>query len=110
MLIVLTGALVRLTGSGLGCPTWPRCTDRELTTICDVDKRSGTTEATVREWHAEHGWGVLDSPCTPGGCWAHFSHLDMPGYRALNPGQEVRLDWETAEQDSYNYRATRIVP
>lgn len=25
-LIVLTGGLVRLTGSGLGCPTWPRCT------------------------------------------------------------------------------------
>ncbi len=24
--IVLTGGLVRLTGSGLGCPTWPRCT------------------------------------------------------------------------------------
>lgn len=25
--IVATGGLVRLTGSGLGCPTWPRCTD-----------------------------------------------------------------------------------
>ncbi len=25
--IVVTGGLVRLTGSGLGCPTWPRCTD-----------------------------------------------------------------------------------
>lgn len=25
--LVLTGGLVRLTGSGLGCPTWPRCTD-----------------------------------------------------------------------------------
>jgi heme a synthase len=25
--IVVTGAAVRLTGSGLGCPTWPRCTD-----------------------------------------------------------------------------------
>src|SRR5690242_21958315 len=24
-LIVLTGAGVRLTGSGLGCPDWPRC-------------------------------------------------------------------------------------
>jgi cytochrome c oxidase assembly protein subunit 15 len=24
--IVATGGLVRLTGSGLGCPTWPRCT------------------------------------------------------------------------------------
>lgn len=27
IVIVVTGALVRLTGSGLGCPTWPRCTD-----------------------------------------------------------------------------------
>jgi len=25
--IVVTGAAVRLTGSGLGCPTWPRCSD-----------------------------------------------------------------------------------
>jgi cytochrome c oxidase assembly protein subunit 15 len=25
-LVVGTGGLVRLTGSGLGCPTWPRCT------------------------------------------------------------------------------------
>ena len=29
-LIVLTGGLVRLTGSGLGCPTWPRCTDESF--------------------------------------------------------------------------------
>ncbi|GAA4285478.1 hypothetical protein GCM10022261_30090 [Brevibacterium daeguense] len=28
--IVLTGAVVRLTGSGLGCPTWPKCTDESL--------------------------------------------------------------------------------
>ena len=27
IVIVVTGALVRLTASGLGCPTWPRCTD-----------------------------------------------------------------------------------
>lgn len=25
--IVVTGAAVRLTGSGLGCPTWPKCTE-----------------------------------------------------------------------------------
>lgn len=24
--LIVTGGLVRLTGSGLGCPTWPRCT------------------------------------------------------------------------------------
>ncbi|MGY1692806.1 COX15/CtaA family protein [Geodermatophilus sp. SYSU D01105] len=28
--IVLTGGAVRLTGSGLGCPTWPRCTDESF--------------------------------------------------------------------------------
>lgn len=28
--ITLTGGLVRLTGSGLGCPTWPRCTDNSF--------------------------------------------------------------------------------
>jgi heme a synthase len=29
-LIVVTGGAVRLTGSGLGCPTWPRCTERSF--------------------------------------------------------------------------------
>ncbi len=28
--IVATGGLVRLTGSGLGCPTWPQCTGGSL--------------------------------------------------------------------------------
>ena len=30
VLIVITGGVVRLTGSGLGCPTWPRCTDQSF--------------------------------------------------------------------------------
>ena len=29
--IVVTGGVVRLTGSGLGCPTWPRCTEEAFT-------------------------------------------------------------------------------
>ncbi len=29
--IVVTGGVVRLTGSGLGCPTWPRCTEESFT-------------------------------------------------------------------------------
>ncbi|MFE0327152.1 COX15/CtaA family protein [Streptomyces sp. NPDC003753] len=32
VVIVVTGGAVRLTGSGLGCPTWPECTDGSLTT------------------------------------------------------------------------------
>lgn len=31
VVIVVTGGAVRLTGSGLGCPTWPECTDGSLT-------------------------------------------------------------------------------
>ena len=30
-MLVVTGGAVRLTGSGLGCPTWPRCTDGSFT-------------------------------------------------------------------------------
>lgn len=30
VLIVVTGGVVRLTDSGLGCPTWPNCTDNSL--------------------------------------------------------------------------------
>ena len=33
--IIVTGAVVRLTSSGLGCPTWPRCTDESLTPVAD---------------------------------------------------------------------------
>ncbi len=35
-LIVLTGAAVRVTGSGLGCPTWPKCTDESLYTQLNI--------------------------------------------------------------------------
>ncbi|MDP9817091.1 COX15/CtaA family protein [Spirilliplanes yamanashiensis] len=34
--IVVTGAAVRLTGSGLGCPTWPRCTAESYTTTAEM--------------------------------------------------------------------------
>jgi len=31
--IIVTGAIVRLTGSGLGCPTWPDCAPGSLTPV-----------------------------------------------------------------------------
>jgi cytochrome c oxidase assembly protein subunit 15 len=34
--LVVTGAAVRLTGSGLGCPTWPRCTADSDTTTAEM--------------------------------------------------------------------------
>ncbi|MFD4573061.1 heme A synthase [Streptomyces sp. NPDC058417] len=36
VIIVVTGGAVRLTGSGLGCPTWPKCTDDSLTSTREM--------------------------------------------------------------------------
>ncbi len=66
------------------------------------------TSGIVRAWRDEEGWGVIDSPDTPGGCWAHFSSVAMPGYRSLHAGQMVTLDFEDAEQDGYAFRAIRV--
>jgi cytochrome c oxidase assembly protein subunit 15 len=35
-LIVVTGGAVRLTGSGLGCPTWPECTDGSIVPTAEL--------------------------------------------------------------------------
>ena len=56
-------------------------------------------EAIVRQWHPDEGWGVLDSPQTPGGCWAHFGAVAVDGYPELIPGQAVTLEWEAFGQD-----------
>lgn len=39
--IIVTGAIVRVTGSGLGCPTWPDCVEGSL----------APTAAQSEEWH-----------------------------------------------------------
>ncbi len=36
ILIVVTGGAVRLTGSGLGCPTWPECEPGSYTTVPEL--------------------------------------------------------------------------
>ena len=38
--IVITGGAVRLSGSGLGCPAWPRCTDKSFTPHGALDLHS----------------------------------------------------------------------
>lgn len=75
--------------------------------------------AVVREWHEDFGWGVLDSPETPGGCWTHFSSINTPvvrlegrveifGYKVLAVGDVVELDWEAGWQDGFDFRALAV--
>jgi CspA family cold shock protein len=75
--------------------------------------------ATVREWHDDLGWGVLDCAETPGGCWAHYSAIATPiisaspavivgEYKSLTAGQIVELSWESPGQDGFDFRASLI--
>lgn len=66
-------------------------------------------QAVVRLWHDEEGWGVLDSPATPGGCWTHCSALDMDGHATARAGQSARLIAEQAQQDGFGWRAVKVV-
>lgn len=61
----------------------------------------------VREFDPEEGWGVLESPDVPGGCFVHYSNIDMAGYRALTAGQRVAFTFESPGflQDGYPHRA-----
>jgi hypothetical protein len=85
---------------------------------------------TVRVWHREEGWGVIDSADTPGGCWAGFGqlwndyerpHLDpgevievSGGYAEIFEGETVDFEWERTAtpggQDGYDFRATTVRP
>ena len=76
-------------------------------------RMSGTgiaSQGTVRSWNDEDGWGVIDSEPTPGGCWAHFADVAVVGHRTLLPGQQVEFQWESADQDGFAFRATRVWP
>lgn len=73
--------------------------------------RPVATGGTVQAWHDDQGWGVVESPETPGGCWVHFSAVAVAGDRSLTPGQPVRLEWLPArDQDGYRFVAVRVWP
>ncbi|WP_395309215.1 cold shock domain-containing protein [Mycobacterium sp. AMU20-3851] len=74
------------------------------------------TTGTVRFWHADLGWGVLDATETPGGCFAHYTQIqadaDMAarGFRTLSDGQPVEFTWEQYPQDGYEFRVIAVWP
>ena len=67
-------------------------------------------EGTVRVWHDGEGWGVVDSPETPGGCWVHHTALAAEDCRTLTPGHRVRLEWEPGRHEGFDFLAARVQP
>jgi CspA family cold shock protein len=68
----------------------------------------GPVRGSVRVFHADEGWGVLDGPHVPGGCWVSFSAIATAGYRELTAGQQVTFRAEAANQDGFAYRALKV--
>lgn len=42
--------------------------------------------------------------------FAHFSALDLPGYRTLTAGQRVEFRFHEAQQDSFEFVADWVKP
>ena len=66
----------------------------------------------VQWFDVDEGWGVVDAPEVPGGCFVHFANLEMPGFRQLRAGQQVRFTFEQPGflQDGCRYRALTVWP
>ena len=64
----------------------------------------------VRDWHGDEGWGVIDGPAVPGGCWAHFSALAAERFWEPAAGEAVSFTWERADQDGFAARAISVWP
>jgi cold shock CspA family protein len=87
-----------------------------------------SSTGTVRVWHDDEAWGVIDSADTPGGCWAGFArvwadsrptpgpgeHVVTTKFTRLFEGETVDFEWERTSvpgsQDGYSFRATTVRP
>ena len=66
----------------------------------------------VKFWKPEKGWGAITSPELPDGrdAWAHFSVVEMTGYKSLTAGQEVEFRYTATRQDSFEFVADWVRP
>ena len=72
----------------------------------------GTTLGTVVRWDDARGGAVIESPETPGGCWADAGVVvhSTGGGGELRAGQVVELDWTDAGAGGLPFSALRVVP
>ena len=88
-----------------------RSTSNALNATYDRVMKDEWSEGVVRDFDDLEGVGVIESSATPGGCWFHYSMIEVSGRRTLNTGQRVGFTFEHCEdQDGYGTRAVRVRP
>ena len=70
-------------------------------------RKEARSTGLVRSFDQEEGWGVIDGPDVPGGCFVHFSHILGEGYRWLDPGEDVEFTHHPFPQDGCAHSATK---
>jgi CspA family cold shock protein len=67
-------------------------------------------QGTVKFFKADKGYGAISSSELPDGldAWVHFSAIEMDGYRSLDAGDRVEFDYKPAQQDTFQFVATRV--
>ena len=75
-------------------------------------ERAGAVAGVAKWFDADEGWGVIEAPEVPGGCFVAFDNIEMTGYRQLHAGQHVRFTFEQPGfvQDGCPYRALAVWP
>lgn len=72
-------------------------------------------EGIVKFYKTTKGWGAVSCAELPVGqdVFVHFSvvevEVEVDGYRELDPGDVVELDYEPGRQDGFSYVATRVL-
>lgn len=66
-------------------------------------------QGTAKWWKGDKGYGAIACELTaPWDIWAHFGAIEMPGFKALIPGDRVVVEFFRADQESFRYIAKRV--
>lgn len=76
--------------------------------MVESEPSESRVDGIVREWSDDLGWGVIDSDLTPGGCWCHFSVIEMDGFHRLSAGQAVLFTYSEPGEHGLAYQATLV--
>lgn len=73
------------------------------------DLRGVRRDGTVRWWKDDKGYGRITADDGEV-LFAHFTAVNLPGYRRLEAGQRVSFVWNGGIQDHGRHRAEDVVP